>query len=145
MSAEEVAGDSGLSVDFARLAKQREYQETLKLEGTEEEKRLMLEAIEREGLSWTHGGRYYSAMGGCDKGKAVGILLGLFKRESGQICSIGIGDSTNDLPMLAAVDVPVLVQKPGGRWEEVDLPNLHRMEGIGPDGWVKAIDELVRD
>jgi hypothetical protein len=45
--------------------------------------------------------------------------------------------------MLAEVDVPVLVQKPGKYWEEINLPNLYRVEGVGPEGWVKAIEELV--
>jgi hypothetical protein len=45
--------------------------------------------------------------------------------------------------MLAEVNVLVLVQKPGGCWEEIKLPNLYRVEGIGPEGWVKAIKNLT--
>jgi len=52
-------------------------------------------------------------------------------------------DSGNDMPMLAAVDRPVLVQKPGGFWQEMALTNLYRVEGIGPQGWVKVVAELT--
>ena len=45
--------------------------------------------------------------------------------------------------MLAEVDVPVLVQKPGGCWEQVELPNLYQVNGVGPEGWVKAIENLT--
>ena len=97
----------------------------------------------KEGLNWTHGGRYYSAMGGSDKGKAVNILTDLFRKKFGKIETIGIGDSQNDHPMLAAVDVPVLLQKPGNRWEEVNLTNIYKAEGVGPEGWSKAIKKLL--
>jgi len=56
---------------------------------------------------------------------------------------VTIGDSPNDLPMLSAVDIPVLVQKPGGTWEEIDVPHLHRVEGIGPEGWARAVEEII--
>jgi hypothetical protein len=45
--------------------------------------------------------------------------------------------------MLAEVDVPVLVQKPGGCWEDINLPNLYKVKGIGPEGWVSAISNLI--
>ena len=67
----------------------------------------------------------------------------LFRRKMGKIKTIGIGDSFNDMPMLAEVDSAVLVQKPGGCWENMELPNLYKVEGIGPEGWVKAIERLV--
>jgi mannosyl-3-phosphoglycerate phosphatase len=143
MSAEEVAAETGLSLEAARRAKEREYDETLKLDGTSEEIERALSALEKAGLSHTHGGRYYNIMGANDKGKAATILIDLFHRKLGQIETIGIGDSLNDLPMLAAVDIPVLVQKPGGVWEQMDLPRLHRVEGAGPVGWRRAIEELV--
>jgi predicted mannosyl-3-phosphoglycerate phosphatase (HAD superfamily) len=56
---------------------------------------------------------------------------------------VGIGDSPNDLPMLLAVDIPVLVQGPEGGWEEVNIPRLRRVEGIGPEGWARAVEEII--
>lgn len=142
LSAEDVAKDSGLSLEFATRAKQREYTETFII-GGEKDKKAALQKIEEEGLNWTHGGRYYSAMGGSDKGKAVNILTNLFKKKLNGIETIGIGDSQNDLPMLAAVNTPVLLQKPGDLWEEINLANIHRVEGMGPEGWSKAIKILL--
>ena len=56
----------------------------------------------------------------------------------------GIGDSLNDLPLLLAVDHPVLVQKPDGSYDhEIDVPQLIHAPGIGPVGWNHAILDLL--
>jgi len=144
MSPEEVAAETGLDLEGARRAKDREYDETLKLDGTSEEIEGVLSAIKEAGLNYAHGGRYYGVMGGNDKGRAASILLNLFRRKLRQVKIVGLGDSLNDLPLLDVMDVPILVQKPDGSWEGMDLPELYRVEGIGPIGWRRAIDELLR-
>jgi mannosyl-3-phosphoglycerate phosphatase len=143
MSAEEVASLTSLDLEAAERAKAREYDETLNLKGTPDEINRVLNAIKKTGLNYTSGGRYYDVTGPNDKGKATRILIDLFNRKSGQIKTIAVGDSPNDLPMLSAVDIPILVQKPGGTWEEIDIPHLHRVEGIGPEGWTRAIEEII--
>lgn len=143
MSAEEVAADTGLDLESAQRAKEREYDETVKLEGTPEEIGRVLSAVEKAGLNYAHGGSYYDVMGGNDKGRATTILIDLFHKKLGQVETVGIGDSLNDLPMLSAVDMPILVQKPGGWWEEVDLPGLSRVKGVGSEAWNQAIKELI--
>jgi mannosyl-3-phosphoglycerate phosphatase len=143
MNAEEVASLTRLDLHAAQRAKAREYDETLNLEGTPDEINKVLNAIREKGLNYTSGGRYYDVTGPNDKGKAARILIDLFNRKSGPIKTIAIGDSPNDLPMLLAVDIPVLVQKPGGIWEEIDIPHLRRVEGIGPEGWAKAVEEII--
>jgi mannosyl-3-phosphoglycerate phosphatase len=144
MSADEVASVTGLAIDAAERAKAREYDETLIPEGTPEEIDRMLSTITEFGLNYASGGRYYDIMGPNDKGKATRILIDLFHRKLGQIKTIAIGDSPNDLPMLLSVDIAVLVQKPGAVWEEIDMPHLHRVEGVGPEGWAKAIEEIIK-
>jgi len=143
MSPEEIARDTGLNLKFAALAKQREYDEAFKIENTPEKIMSALDKIEEAGLTYTLGRKYYGAAGGNDKGKATGILIELFRRKLGQIESIGIGDSQNDISMLQAVDTPVLVQRPDNHWEEVNLGHICKVEGVGPQGWSRAIHELI--
>jgi mannosyl-3-phosphoglycerate phosphatase len=143
MTAEEVASLTSLDFEAAERAKAREYDETLNLEGTPDEINIVLNAIKKTGLNYTSGGRYYDVTGPNDKGKATRILIDLFNRKSGPLKTIAIGDSPNDLPMLSAVDIPILVQKPGGTWEEIDIPHLRRVEGIGPEGWARAVVEII--
>ena len=145
MSAEELARDCGLSLREAELAKQREYDEAFRiLDGVAAE---VLRRIEEAGLNHTRGGRYFHIMGNNDKGKAVRILTDLYAKKFGKVQTIGIGDSLNDLPMLEAVDVPVLVKKPDGTYDSDVVVRLKgrlvKADGIGPEGWRKAMEELV--
>ena len=144
MSDEEVADETGLDLESAHRAKQREYDETIKLDGISAAVKNVLDAIKKAGLNYAVGGRYYGIMGQSDKGKAVKILAELFRRKFGLIKTIGIGDSFNDLPMFLAVDAAFLVQRPDGEWEDVNLSDLHKVIGIGPEGWNKAVMGALR-
>lgn len=145
MSVEEVSRVTGLSIDLARRAKQREYDETVKFYARDEEVALCLQKIGNVGLNYAHGGRFYNVMGENDKGKAVNIVSDLYRRLYGTIKTVGLGDSLNDLPMLSAVDVPILVQKTKDSWETIELPNLYRVDGVGPAGWQKAITKMISE
>jgi hypothetical protein len=39
--------------------------------------------------------------------------------------------------------VPVLVQKEESGWEQVDVPGVTRVEGVGPRGWNRYVLELL--
>ena len=83
-------------------------------------------------------------MGGGGKGKAVEILNGLERRMWGETRTVGLGNGLNDFPLLHQVDIPVLVQKGDRSWEDMNLPRLRRVQGVGPEGWSRAIVELLR-
>ncbi len=142
MSAEEVARETGLDVESAKLAKQREYDETIEFDVSGDEVSKALQRIRQAGLNWAHGGRFYDVIGDSDKGKAVRIVSNLYRKLWGEIETIGLGDSQNDLPMLCEVDIPILVQKTDYSWEKIDLPHLQRVQGIGPEGWRRAIEAM---
>ncbi len=144
ISVDEIAAQTGLPIEEAQLAKQREYDEPFVLAGSEEQRKQVLQLITQLGLHWTRGSRYFHLTGSNDKGKAVKFLIDLYKQEHRKVITIGLGDSLNDLPMLQAVDYPVLVQKPGGQYEEsIRLSGLLKVQGIGPEGWRTAILKLV--
>ncbi len=143
MTAQKISEDSGLDLVSAALSKMREYDEPFKVVGDGEGAEAVLEEIKKRGLSCTRGGRYYHIMGKNDKGRAVSTLSEIFRRELGYVATIGVGDSQNDLPMLESVDLPVLVQKPDGTYEPVEL-EVKRAEGVGPVGWNRALMEILR-
>lgn len=139
MTDEEVAELCGFSVDEARLARDREYDEPFVV-GDDG----LLEAVEaaagRAGLHLVKGGRFHHLVGDNDKGRAVTTLRGLYERAHGPLRTVGLGDSPNDEPMLRAVDIPVVVGKPGGGYDSgIDMPGLVRAPGTGPEGWREAI------
>ena len=127
---------------MAELAKKRQYSETLIIEGNQKQIKSALATIAESGLSYTFGGKFYEVFQGGDKGKAVKILIELFKLNFGGIYTIGIGDSLNDVGMLEAMDLPILVQTEGNRWHGLKVKNLKRVKGVGPEGWSQAASEL---
>ena len=142
MTAWEIATECGLPVSSAELAKRRAYDEVFRIvEGDEAD---ILRLLQEAGLTCTKGGRYYHLMGDTDKGVAVRILTMLFSKKYTFIRTIGVGDSINDLPLLEAVDVPVLVKRADGM-HPGDIPgkNIIRVDGIGPRGWNEAIENIV--
>ena len=145
MSVEEVARETGLSLVSAEFAKQREYSATIKIEGDKKGVNLALKKIKQAGFSCTFGGRFYEVTAGSDKGRAVKVLAELFKLNLGKIMTVGIGDNESDVPMLAVVDLPILVQSHRRRWTKLKLRNIHKIKGVGPEGWSMAIRELVTD
>lgn len=144
LNAEQVAALAGLPVEEARLAKVREYDEPFFVKGPPAELNRVNTLFRRRGFRCTRGGRFHHLTGSNDKGKAVADVARLFESAYGQVRTVGIGDSQNDLPMLWAVDVPVLVQRIGGKYDPtVKVPHLIRAGGIGPQGWCKAILDLL--
>jgi mannosyl-3-phosphoglycerate phosphatase len=143
MSAAEVVETTGLNLESAKLAQQREYDEPVRLDSLrEKELSKFLSKLGEAGLNWSYGGRLYHVMGGGGKGKAVDILAGLYRRMLGDIRTVGLGNGLNDLPMLSQVDIPILVQKRDCSWEDVNLPRLRKVRAVGPEGWSKAIAEV---
>jgi mannosyl-3-phosphoglycerate phosphatase len=146
MSAAEVAAITDLGPESAKLAQQREYDEPVDFDSSrEEDSNTFLSKLEEANLNWSRGGRLYHVMGGGGKGKAVQILDGLYRRLWGEVRTIGLGNGENDSPMLSQVDLPILVQKTDLTWEDINLPGLRRVRGVGPEGWSKAIVEIFGD
>ncbi len=141
----EVSEDTGLDLDTACLAKQREYDEAFKIEGDKSDVSRFIDSIKASGLNYTRGGRYWHITGDNDKGKAVRILTDIYRRELLDIKTVGLGDSLNDSPMLKAVDIPFLVQKSNGEHDKnISDERIIKIEGIGPAGWSMAISELIK-
>lgn len=143
LAADEIGRLTGLDREAAVRARAREYEETVVTPLSPDEVARVEAALGKRGLRLTHGGRFHGVVGGSDKGRAVRALREAYERARGPVRAIGIGDSRNDEPFLAAVDIPLLVQRPGRRWEDLRVPGLRRVEGVGPIGWNRAILDLL--
>ncbi len=144
MSVEEVVRLTGLSQEEAVRAKKREYDEPFQLDDPAANLEAVKKIAASAGLSITRG-RFFHLTGENNKGRAVNLLKDIYARMDGIAPrTIGLGDSLNDLPLLENVDFPVLVQKPGGRYEpSIRLDNLLLAPGEGPVGWSAAVRELL--
>lgn len=144
MESAEIMARTGLSHDQANLARQREFTEPFVFLG-EEKPVPLAELAAKAGFALTKGGRFYHLMGRLqDKGRAIRETLAILKANNRPSAySIGLGDSANDLPLLAAVDQPVLIPHPDGSHEPCDIPNLQRAALPGSRGWGMAVDRLL--
>ena len=73
------------------------------------------------------------------------IVIERYQKRFKHVKTIALGDSYNDLPMLKAVDFPILVQKPGGLYDKKirNLPNIVRAPGVGPIGWNSSLLKVL--
>jgi mannosyl-3-phosphoglycerate phosphatase len=144
MSAEEVARAMGFSVAEAEMAKRRDFDEPFLFDGGGKDLEELYASVGRKGLNVTKG-KIYHLIGQSDKGKAVSILIDLYKQKYGSVTTVALGDSSNDQAMLEKVDIPIIVQKPDGTYD-ASLRRLNvmmKVNGIGPSGWNSIINELT--
>ncbi len=141
LTAEQVAERCGLSIEQARLAKQREYDEPFEIPDSDKAAAL-LQKIESAGMRWTRGGRFYHVTGGNDKAAAVAAVTELYRKTYSPVQTIGLGDGLNDAEFLNEVDIPVLIRS--ARVEELQLkvPRGRVTDLSGPAGWNRAILEM---
>jgi mannosyl-3-phosphoglycerate phosphatase family protein len=141
----EIAQLTELSPEEAALAKMREFDEPFVFSEGGTRRQTLLATVVEKGLHCIAGGRLLHLTGNNDKGKAVDILTQLYRKKFGEITTLALGDSPNDFPMLEHVDHPILVRNHQGEHDSsIQLPNLIKVEGIGPEGWGKAVINFIQ-
>lgn len=136
MTPSELAKDSDLTINQAKLAKKREYDEPFNLTDKHDEKKI-IRLIKKHKLHFTKGGRHYHILGNNDKGKAVKILIELLKKKYGSIETIAFGDAKNDKPMLEVVDKGFLIKKGPKEFNQTIIKTLSL-----DDPFVKKSEDL---
>jgi len=119
----------------------REYTEPFLLE-REDDREKLARAAEARGLRLARGQSFWHLCGGADKGLAVRTLLALYEREGRAAEAIGLGCWQVDLPMLRAVQRPIVLPGPGSRVEPTlaaGVPRAERAWQGGPRGWNDAV------
>lgn len=149
LTVEQITARTGLTLVQARLAKMRDADEPFFIDREFEEKeveRLQTE-VWRKGLRVTRGGRFFHLTGSSDKGTATRQLIRLYQAAWQQpIRTVGLGDSSNDLPLLQAVEAPILVRKKNGEVDENLLAQVKAQITTqpGPAGWNEAVLGILR-
>jgi predicted mannosyl-3-phosphoglycerate phosphatase (HAD superfamily) len=156
-SIEELSNLVSISKEQAKRMAKRDYGETI-LQIQRKDFSRFFKYVKAEGMKVIYGGRFFDVTIGTDKGLAVGLLKRLFNNKlHDDVTFFGIGDSTNDVPMLNLMDVPILVQRPNSSWlnnEEmkiktgsdsvrIDFARIIKVEGVGPNGWENAINKII--
>lgn len=145
LSEAEIQALTGLSLLEARQAKSREFTEPFVTP-----KDVALEKLETAAATYGFrvlvGDRFSHLIGAAaGKGKAVQWLLAHYQLtlELTKITTVGLGNSPNDLEMLEAVDIPIVIPSQKGVHPELGargwkVPNAH-----GSEGWAEAVSEIL--
>jgi mannosyl-3-phosphoglycerate phosphatase len=146
MQPPEISLVTGLDLDAARLAAEREFDEPFLLEEAVGDLDFLYRAVRRRGLHMTQGGRFFHLHGDNDKGVAVNKMTSWYHEAHQHVFTAALGDSPNDFGMLKEVDYPVLIRSsrdfPG---IEEQIPGLRRSREKGPRGWNTMVLNLLTD
>ncbi len=147
MSSKDVALMTGLSVEQAKSAKERDFDEPFWLEEKDYGCIDLLEKeIQQRGMRLTRGGRCLHIHGTSDKGTSAQYVRKHYELAYGNVCTAAVGDAANDLPMFQAVDKAFLVKHPDGSHDS-GMPgneNILFLSGEGPAGFFQAVEFLLR-
>lgn len=143
----ELAQETGLSLDYAILAKRRDSTELIKWEDDDASLQLLKDKLAEHNLRITQGVRFMHVRADVDTADGVEILIDAFRQEypDSQWTSIGLGDGGNDVGMLNLVDQAVVVKPKSGEAPLViDNPHCLTTDAPGPAGWKTAMLQLLK-
>ena len=145
LDSETIAEWTGLSLEAARRASQREYGEPIRWFGSETAKADFVATMQGMGATLLQGGRFLHLSGDCDKGRALAWLNRQYAMETGEEpLSIAIGDSQNDAAMLEAADHALIIQSPSHPSPELKRTDKVLIsEAFGPQGWNEGVRKIL--
>ncbi len=143
LSNQQVAEITGLTESNATLAKQRAYSEPGLWQGSDKDKKRFIELLDKDNITAQQGGRFLTLSFGTNKADQLRLLAAHYQPQ----ITIALGDAPNDIEMLEAADIGVIVSNP----QSSPLPMLAgesegriiRTINSGPVGWNATILDLL--
>lgn len=141
-SVTQVADRTGLSIDDAERAKTRYFSEPILWRDTAAALREFVAVLDSLELQLVEGGRFHCVQGRFDKSTAMNWLSE--HSQDHECVVVALGDSPNDLRMLEAADIAVIIKSAKSGQMQVNHPTHHiRTQRPGPAGWHDAIVEIL--
>jgi len=145
MTETEICHLTGLSFEEAKQAKAREFTEPFLTPKQVTPERLN-EIVQALGYRIVVGDRFCHLIGaGAGKGTAVRWLVDSYQsaQPDTQITTLGLGNSPNDLEMLEAVDIPIIVPGNKGIHPGLSGKGWQVAPAPGSQGWAEAVRGVV--
>lgn len=140
-SAEEASELTGLSIEQAKNAINREFSQPVLWKGNDRQLDDFIQRLHKHGLNVLQGGRFLHIQGKTDKGYALEKLRIFFSRP---LKTVVIGDSANDLAMLEKADIPIVVKAPGNKYLLELMQPSFVTSSEAPKGWTEAVGYALK-
>ncbi|MEM5502218.1 HAD-IIB family hydrolase [Ahrensia kielensis] len=144
MSVEDVIAMTGLTREASQLAKNRQFSEPGIFHGTSQQREMFLKAAKGAGLIAKQGGRFLTFSFGGDKAEQMQAILA---KQENETISIALGDAPNDIAMLEAADIGIIIPNPAHdkikHLAGEDNGKIIRAFKKGPEGWNLNVLKLV--
>lgn len=105
-----------------------------------------LQSLRDLGCSVGFGGNWISVVKGADKGTAVLAYLAALRARGEEVgLTVGIGNESNDAPLLRAVDRPYAIRNPrsGHARDLLAIPGVNPLSREGCAGWEEMAEEIL--
>ncbi|MEP0641973.1 HAD hydrolase family protein, partial [Parasphingorhabdus sp.] len=101
--------------------------------------------VGRADIQLQRGGRFYHLTGRATKEQAMDYIIKVTaeRKADSKIVAIALGDGPNDLAMIEAADVGVIMPNPEGVTITSTKPHVRTAPFPGPEGWVIAVREIL--
>ncbi len=152
MADEEVARATGLPLEGARLARQREHSEPFTFSGSPTQLSEIEKAVAMNGWQLVRGGRFNTITGSNTKATRLQQIASAYaaSQPAGtQVYTIALGDAPNDAAMIGAADRGFIIANPHG----TPMPELAGEEAgrvsrsilAGPAGWSESVAQALQE
>ncbi|MGJ8654548.1 MAG: HAD-IIB family hydrolase [Opitutaceae bacterium] len=143
----EVAERTGLSLLAASRSKSRFATEPITWNDTPSNLTDFTEALAEENIRILRGGRFLHLMGPVDKADGSAAALKLYQQREPDVnwVVVALGDSANDLAMLEAADIAVVIPHEDGPRITPKAPRVVHAPFPASKGWNAAILEILED
>ncbi|WP_169303010.1 HAD-IIB family hydrolase [Thalassotalea mangrovi] len=147
MSNRDLCRVTGLSLEQAASAQERQFSEPLLWQDKVEKLAAFVKHLQLFGLNVIKGGRFVHVLGQSNKAKPLTFLKEMYELNSdNQQTLIALGDSDNDKDMLNCADIAIVIASPVHENPIIEQhPHLIRSRYQGPDGWNDSILTLLQD
>lgn len=143
---EQVEQVTGLSHQAAHQAKAREFTEPF-MTPKNVEAQALIDTVEDFGFRVVVGDRFSHLIGGdAGKGTAVRRLTEFYRATLPAGCpitTVGLGNSPNDLEMLEAVDIPIVLPGKSGPHPQLADQGWKVAPAPAPEGWAAVVEEVL--
>lgn len=137
---------TGLSVEQAAMAKQRQYGEPLNWLGSQQQLAEFMTHMRKLGANILQGGRFVHVSGHTDKGQAQQWLAKQYQENNPtqEIQTIALGDSDNDNAMLECATIAVQIRSPVHTFPKLKRQHdVYQSQQYGPAGWAECLHKIV--